>query len=255
MSRSRKESEYISLYEDIATEQQRIYACSGQETYINPATYKEAMIDRFEILKKIIGSNNKMDILDVGCGTGPHHELSLQHNLYGVDISKTQQKIAIKKGYIILGDTIDDLILFDLRFDIILLVDVLEHLPNPDMMIEQIYNLLKPGGHLIVQVPYKEDLSMYLSPDYPFNYVHLWTFDEHLLEILLTRRNEFVLDHFKFTAYIGGKIRFLKKRDSVIHKIFSKTLITLFKLVPSLELKISKLLNSPIEIIMVVKKV
>jgi SAM-dependent methyltransferase len=179
----------------------------------------------------------------------------LKHNLYGVDISQLNQEIASSKGYKILGRTSEDIINSTNLFDLIILVDVLEHLPNPDKEIGIIYELLKPGGHLILQVPYKENLSGYLSSGYPFKYVHLWIFDEHNLEILLTRRNHFVLINTTYTAFIGSLPAFLKSNPySLLSKITSKLYIYLSKTSIKLYKSISRRCNQPIEIIMVLKK-
>ena len=43
---------------------------------------------------------------------------------------------------------------FDRRFDVILAGDVLEHLSNPGLFLQQVPDLLLPGGELIVAVPH-----------------------------------------------------------------------------------------------------
>lgn len=51
------------------------------------------------------------------------------------------------------------------KFDTILCSQVLEHLPNPSLALNEFYKALKPGGHLIVTVPH---LSCY--HDLPHDY-------------------------------------------------------------------------------------
>ena len=48
-------------------------------------------------------------------------------------------------------------------FDAIVACDVLEHVIDLNECCRQILRVLKPGGVLIVRVPFKEDLSPYLE--------------------------------------------------------------------------------------------
>jgi len=54
-------------------------------------------------------------------------------------------------------------------FDTVLMMDVLEHLPGPDQAISEAFHSLKPGGHLILQVPF-----LYPLHDEPHDF-HRWT--------------------------------------------------------------------------------
>lgn len=53
--------------------------------------------------------------------------------------------------------------------DHVLLMDVLEHIPEPDQCLAEIFRVLKPGGTLTVQVPF-----MYPIHDEPLDF-HRWT--------------------------------------------------------------------------------
>lgn len=252
---AKKNKEYVQIYDEIALEQEKNFLSTGQETFINQQTYIEAFEDRMKMLDKVIGNRINLNILDLGCGTGSYFNFSKKHNLYGIDISKKNQNIAKEKGYRILGQTIDDLLQANVLFDIVILVDVLEHLPNPDNEIGAIHDILIDGGHLLLQVPYRENLSTYLKPDYPFKYVHIWCFDEYSLEILLTRRNHFQLIETGFTAYIGSLPKiFLRNRYHVFSKIIAKIYIYTKKISDTLYIRLSRKLNYPIEIIMLLKK-
>jgi hypothetical protein len=48
-------------------------------------------------------------------------------------------------------------------------------------------DVLKPGGVLIVRVPVHEDLSRYVDPAFPYEYVHLRHFTEPSLRLLFER--------------------------------------------------------------------
>lgn len=142
-----------------------------------------------------------------------------------------------------------------LTFDLILLVDVFEHLPDPDHHIELIYKYLKQGGHLLIQVPYREDLSVYLKPDYPYPYVHLWSFDEYQLEILFTRLNKFSLLKTLYTVYTGSfPSKWIKNRNSIFAKVQEKIYKILKSKSQNTYYKISRRFNTPLEILMLFKK-
>ena len=49
---------------------------------------------------------------------------------------------------------------FDKKFDLIIAIEIIEHLDNPRQFLEEIQKLLKPGGQLIVTTP---NISFWLS--------------------------------------------------------------------------------------------
>jgi SAM-dependent methyltransferase len=45
----------------------------------------------------------------------------------------------------------------DNAFDLVVIVDFLEHIPNDKGFIEELYRILKPGGELVINVPYPKN--------------------------------------------------------------------------------------------------
>lgn len=65
------------------------------------------------------------------------------------------------------------------RFDLILMLDVLEHLVDPWRMVERCHQALKPGGALIASIPNVANYSVVL----PLLFAGRWTYaDEGLLD-------------------------------------------------------------------------
>ena len=92
--------------------------------------------------------------LDIGCGTGVNYVVLAQHasNVYGVDIEKNALLCDKNKGYaeLIHGNAED--LEIDKKFDLIICMDVLEHLDDKKA-INNLKNKLNKDGVLIVSVP------------------------------------------------------------------------------------------------------
>jgi methionine biosynthesis protein MetW len=114
--------------------------------------------DRLKKVKNIFKELDYVYLLDIGCGDGSF-TLELRKNkdtlLYGVDISKRAIRLAGKKG--IKGKVIDlneDKLPFPSSyFDAIYCGEVLEHLYNPDLVLKEIWRVLKPRGNVVITTP------------------------------------------------------------------------------------------------------
>lgn len=116
--------------------------------------------NRWDFLKKYVPSDKKSTILDIGCGFG-FALIALKENGYenllGVDNSVEQLGVARKLGIETL-ETKDTLAWLDEnkeKYDFILLIDVLEHIPKEQQIevLDAIYGSLKPSGELLCVVP------------------------------------------------------------------------------------------------------
>ena len=97
-------------------------------------------------------------LLDIGCGGGLLSEpmARLGASVVGVDVSEKSIEAAKiharEEGVHIdyrVSDT-DELLKSDERFDVILNMEVVEHVPDPSLLVHQCAQLLKPGGILFV---------------------------------------------------------------------------------------------------------
>lgn len=95
-------------------------------------------------------------VLDVGCGTGYFLE-ALPPDLepWGVDMSETAVRMCRERGLVrVHPGTSDDLSrVSGERYDVITLLDVVEHLDDDLGALRNAKALLKPGGSLVVTVP------------------------------------------------------------------------------------------------------
>ena len=82
-------------------------------------------------------------VLDVGSGNGPYKELFP---------NRTTLEIEERDGHPvdIVGDAHDLHMIEDTTYDVILLIEVLEHLHTPSRALSELHRILKPGGKLIL---------------------------------------------------------------------------------------------------------
>ena len=107
-------------------------------------------------------------ILDVGCGGGLLTEplQRLGANVTGLDASAEAIKAA-KDHALIMGLDIEyrigdlSIIPDELnQFDVVIASEVIEHVPDPQSFIQEIYKLTKPGGKLIITTLNRSILSL-----------------------------------------------------------------------------------------------
>ena len=89
-------------------------------------------------------------ILDFGCGLGQN--IYYLPNAQGYDISKFGIEFCNKKG-IKATNNLDAVP--DEAFDIVFSAHVLEHHPHPKTMLEDIMSKMKPGGKLLLVIPFE----------------------------------------------------------------------------------------------------
>lgn len=101
-------------------------------------------------------------LLDIGCGQGHFlNELKAQTGVFsvGFDIDCNQIKHAVvtfpeMKDYLHCS-SLDDIKSRFGTFDFVTLWDVIEHIKSPIKILEEIQDVLKPGGYIIGQTPNK----------------------------------------------------------------------------------------------------
>lgn len=101
---------------------------------------------------------NKKKVLDVGCGEGTRLRLLLPKGAhgYGVDISKLAISKAVKhkfKNIKFVNGSAESLPYNANFFDLTYSVSVLEHLSNPDLVIEEMIRVTKKGGYIFLFSP------------------------------------------------------------------------------------------------------
>lgn len=104
--------------------------------------------------------NGKEKIIDVGCGHGGvcHHLIKKGFKVYGVEVNKDAIRSLKSKGFKVLRRDINLPLKINKLFDVILLLDVLEHVFDPYSLLKEVRGITKPGGVIIVSVPLYFDI-------------------------------------------------------------------------------------------------
>jgi len=118
---------------------------------------KTGLHSSHEFVKMAVGRGH--DILDVGCGEGFLAEQiqRMGNHVTGIDVLPDAKQQQFFDQYISadLEYGVDPKMpaLCGREFDKVLLLDVLEHLRQPDKLLQDCRSFLKPNGHLIVSLP------------------------------------------------------------------------------------------------------
>lgn len=94
-------------------------------------------------------------VLDVGCADGELFRRLRGHMGPGVGIEPALSERVVRDGYELLAGRFPDDVPTGMRFDVITMLAVLEHIQPPDQarLAAACAELLKPGGRVVITVP------------------------------------------------------------------------------------------------------
>ncbi|MFN3603778.1 MAG: class I SAM-dependent methyltransferase [Leptonema sp. (in: bacteria)] len=159
-------------------------------------------------------------VLDVGCSFGGFVKVFLEngYDAEGIDISKYATKEAQRNPLLKNRIFYSDILNFSIKkkYDIITLIEVIEHLNNPEKVFEKIAKLLNPNGLLILQTANFDGLQAILQGKRYHYFLpgHLYYYSKSNLIPILKR-----YDFEKFINYHGvdfGLIPKLKKAKGML---------------------------------------
>jgi SAM-dependent methyltransferase len=162
------------------------FSPSWAGVFLNPFYFA-----RVGLFKAISNYAEKLDgnLLDVGCGSMPYKKLFNVSQYIGLDIDteisrnlKVADKFYDGKSFPFV----------DNEFNAVLSNQVLEHVFNPDEFLSEIYRVLKPGGRLLLTVPFIWD-----EHEQPNDYARYSSFG---LKSLLTRNGFKIIKYEKIGA-------------------------------------------------------
>lgn len=119
---------------------------------------------RFSKIKNLLSLSSKTKILDIGCGIGSYLNYACHlSGCSGVGVDRLEDVITVARrvnnyyklqNQFVVSD-IDNYLsgLTKQRFDLILCIEVIEHLENPQAVLAKCISILTPQGKLILSVP------------------------------------------------------------------------------------------------------
>lgn len=116
--------------------------------------------DEIKSLKNLLNAdklNKKVSVLDIGCGTGviSSHIFKNNAEIYGIEPSLAAcEKAKSRLNHVYHGLYEEHTIDFkEEKFDFIIAFHVIEHVDQPNHLLDEIYRMLKPGGYILLSTP------------------------------------------------------------------------------------------------------
>jgi 2-polyprenyl-3-methyl-5-hydroxy-6-metoxy-1,4-benzoquinol methylase len=180
-------------------------------------------------------------LLEVGCGNGEYLKRmkDLGWDVQGVEPDMEAARIARElHGVPVISGKLEEADIPDKSLDAIIMQHVLEHVPNPLTLLRQCFNLLKPGGQLIILTPNLESLGHRLFQE---SWVHLdpprhfFLFSPISLEASAKRAGFNIIRvsskvRFHFTNWTWVTSRMIKLKGKYVEDDSSRTLKTTGKM-------------------------
>lgn len=147
-----------------------------------------------EILDKFPQDSNVRYVMDVGCGYGSHLKSAADRGwkCFGVEPSEHARSVALQRhgGKIYLVEDVGDIIPH--QFDLILMLDVIEHLSDPYMLMFNLFSkgAIGPDTLLVLTTPNARSTDALVNPKkwaYRHPPSHLLYFSGYALQLLLQR--------------------------------------------------------------------
>lgn len=120
--------------------------------YVSKQRIVAGLIERYARRRD---SEIRLSIADLGCGCGAMlNRLKAAHDVVGVDPSPLAIQFCAKRGIAVMqGSFPNEIPLQSDSFDVVLLLDVIEHLQDDYAGLRTAARLLKPGGVVMITVP------------------------------------------------------------------------------------------------------
>lgn len=184
------------------------------KNWYKPERFSPALDNRHKILYKFMGEVKNKIVLEVGFGAGELLMGLAKKGAMGTGIDISSIAVSKMKDYID-DNSIGNISVFqmsatemefDQKFDIIILMDVLEHIENDEGVIEKCYSLLNNSGSILMNVPC--NMSLWSNEDELYGH-----YRRYQLEELVNKFSKygFELSVYRYSEGLFFKIKNLYK--------------------------------------------
>jgi 2-polyprenyl-3-methyl-5-hydroxy-6-metoxy-1,4-benzoquinol methylase len=195
------------------------------------------------VLRTVAKSTAGRSLLDVGCATGDFLEAGRQagFDVEGVELSEWSCAIARQRGFLVHDTPLANFAKTGgQRFDVVSLIGVIEHFPDPRAEMENIAKLLRPGGVVVI---WTGDASAWLPRLlgrrwWYWQGQHIQYFTHASLERLaaLTGFEHVTTELYPFAATASTISNSLRRYP--LHRVLSAATSLVFKLKPVITLRL-----------------
>jgi SAM-dependent methyltransferase len=106
------------------------------------------------MLDRVVEPDGAQRVLDIGCGAGNmFHHLARYGPVSGVDSNPRPLVVARVRGYEVQEGSAERLPLDDGSYELVFLLDTVEHCEDDMAVLGECYRVCAPGGHLVITVP------------------------------------------------------------------------------------------------------
>jgi len=217
-----------------------------------------------DLIYEQINNAKNLEILDVGCGPGGTSTAFLQFgNVTGTDFSSLALKFAKNKGLTNVVRSSSTSIPFrSEKFDIITVLDVIEHVQDDKSVLKEIWRLLKPNGLIVVTVP----AFQFLWSQHDVASSHVRRYNKATItkvlkdsQFKIIRSSYFVSFLFPFVATYRLLTKYRIKKENTKGDLvkFPQPINNFFEKIMLLEKKLLKKTNLPfgLSIVCIAKKI
>ncbi len=158
-----KEKVYAKVRHAFESEEYQKYYRENLVEYPFPKKFTfgcDRIVPRYSWLMQNLLKREIKDLLDIGCGTG---ELGLTLGILeipstGLNLCNPSiqyaQRLAKEKGISYLAKYLNmDFFDYTQQHDVVVMFDLLEHMPDPKKALEKVFSLVAPGGSLFLSSP------------------------------------------------------------------------------------------------------